>query len=80
MGNPARDEIKGNTTVNLKCVGPVKDDGQLFVWQVVGYVPFCGGIRLNYIDLEYADGTSERITYNFTTTRTERDAFRDSPI
>lgn len=80
VGNPARDEIKGNTTVNLKCVGPVKDDGQLFVWQVVGYVPFCGGIRLNYIDLEYADGTSERITYNFTTTRTERDAFRDSPI
>ncbi|HIY21531.1 MAG TPA: S-layer homology domain-containing protein [Candidatus Flavonifractor merdigallinarum] len=80
VGNPAQDEIKGNTTVNLKCVGPVKDDGQLFVWQVVGYVPFCGGIRLNYIDLEYADGTKERVTYNLTTTRTERDAFRDSPF
>ena len=80
VGNPAQDEIKGNTTVNLKCVGPVKDDGQLFVWQVVGYVPFCGGIRLNYIDLEYADGTKERVTFNLTTTRTERDAFRDSPF
>lgn len=80
VGNPAQDEIKGNTTVNLKAVGPVKDDGQLFIWQIVGYVPFCGGIRLNYIDLEYADGTTERVTYNLITTRTERDAFRDSPI
>ena len=80
VGNPARDEIQGNTTVNLRCVGPVKDDGQLFVWQVVGYVPFCGGIRLNYIDLEYADGTKERVTYNLTTTRTERDAFNSAPF
>ena len=73
VGNPTRDELQGNHTVNLKGVGPIKNDGQMFVWQVVGYVPFCKGIRLNYIDLEYSDGTTERMQVNLTTTMSRQE-------
>ena len=69
IGNPAVDEITYKSTKRVRYVGPIAPNRSLLCYTLVGYIPACGGIRIDSIELEYADGTKETVPYNKTTTR-----------
>lgn len=71
IGNPAYDEITHKATASVRYVGPVSPGRSILVYKLMGYVPACDAIRIDTIDLEYADGTKETIVYNQTTHREE---------
>ena len=71
IGNPAIDEITHRSTASVRYVGPVAPGRSIVVYKLLGYVPACDAIRIDTIKLEYADGTTETIRYNQTTTREE---------
>jgi hypothetical protein len=66
VGDPAYDEITGESTYSVKYVGPVKPGENLIVYSIVGYVPVCNKVKITTIDLEFADGTTQTVTYNKT--------------
>ena len=55
----------------MRYVGPIAPGRGILVYKLMGYVPACDAIRIDTIDLEYADGTKETIVYNQTTHREE---------
>ena len=71
IGNPAYDEITHKATASVRYVGPIAPGRGILVYKLMGYVPACDAIRIDTIDLEYADGTKETIVYNQTTYREE---------
>lgn len=61
VGDPAYDEITDLSTRKINVVGPVQPGGYICDSGIAGYVPVCHSIRVDSIDLEYADGSTESI-------------------
>lgn len=68
VGDPAYDEITHIATKDVKYVGPVAPNADLLVYGIIGYVPVCHKIVVEYVDLVYADDTTERVWLYHTTT------------
>ena len=50
----------------MKVVGPVKPGGKLMLYNIVGYSPICSVVKIDAIELEFADGTTIKGDYQFT--------------
>ncbi|WP_088185861.1 cell wall-binding repeat-containing protein [Desulfosporosinus sp. FKA] len=70
VGDPACDEINGNSKTRIKTVGPVPVNNNLIIYSIVSYNPTCSKIVIDSIDLQYADGTTETISYGMSGTET----------
>lgn len=61
VGDLAYDEITRESTSTNKIVGPVPPNANILIADIVGYVPVCEYVRIDSIDLEYADGSQESV-------------------
>ena len=61
VGDLAYDEITKLAVKNDKIVGPIHPGETISDSGIIGYVPACHSIRIDSIDLEYADGSTEHI-------------------
>ena len=68
VGDPAQDEISGNSTYSIQYVGPVAKGEELLVYREVGYFPTLYRLTITSIDLIYSDKSKETIQYNKSTT------------
>lgn len=66
FGKEIKDEITGKSGVAMKVVGPVKPGGKLMLYNIVGYSPICSVVKIDAIELEFADGTTIKGDYQFT--------------
>lgn len=66
FGKEVKDVITGKTGVAMKVVGPVKPGGKLMLYNIVGYSPICTVVKIDKIELEFADGTKIIGDYPFT--------------
>lgn len=73
VGDPAYDELTGESTGKIKYVGPVEKGNWLVVGKTIGYIPALHKIKITKVDLEYKDGTTETIQYNKSTTKNKID-------
>lgn len=67
VGDPSYDEHSGKNSFNLQYVGPVIPGLELGVFELFTYQGALDSIRIDEVDLEYADGTKETVVYNRTT-------------
>lgn len=67
VGDPSYDEHSGKNSFNLQYVGPVKPGEELGMFKLFTYQGALDSIRIDEVDLEYADGTKETVVYNRTT-------------
>lgn len=67
VGDPSYDEHFGKNSFNLQYVGPVIPGLELGVFELFTYQGALDSIRIDEVDLEYADGTKETVVYNRTT-------------
>lgn len=67
VGDPSYDEHSGKNSFNLQYVGPVIPGLELGVYELFTYQGALDSIRIDEVDLEYADGTKETVVYNRTT-------------
>jgi len=70
VGDPAYDEITGQSKKTLKYVGPIEPNEDFIIYDIVGYFPVGYKIVVGDITLEYADGTSDTGWYGYYTTTT----------
>lgn len=61
VGDLAYDEITKLAVKNDKIVGPIHPGETISDSGIIGYVPACHSIRIDSIDLEYADGSTEHV-------------------
>lgn len=61
VGDLAYDEITHKSTKTIKTVGPVPPNKCILNASIIGYVPICHYVRVDTIDLEYDDGSTETI-------------------
>ena len=61
VGDYAYDEITHKCTKSVKTVGPVPIGQNIISGGLIGYVPVCNTVRIDSIDLIYADGTTESV-------------------
>jgi len=67
VGDPSYDQNSGESSFDLKYVGPVEPGGTLIVYQLFTYQGALDSIVIDDIDLQYADGTKQTVRYGFQT-------------
>ncbi|WP_042161434.1 hypothetical protein [Paenibacillus gorillae] len=67
VGDPSYDEHSGKNTFKLRIVGPIEPDDNLLVFNRFTYQGALESIRIDEVELEYADGTKETVVYDRTT-------------
>ncbi|MFF2089501.1 hypothetical protein [Paenibacillus sp. NPDC058174] len=67
VGDPSYDEHSGKNTFKLRYVGPIEPDDTLVVFNLFSYQGALESIRIDEVELEYADGTKETVVYDRTT-------------
>lgn len=67
VGDPSYDEHTGKDTFTLNYVGPVEPGGKLVIFNLFTYQGALGTITIEDVELEYSDGTKERVEYNRST-------------
>ena len=66
VGDLAYDQITNRATVTCKTVGPVANGDSLMLTNaLIGYTGVCSKIVMDKIYLEYADGSTEMVTYGY---------------
>lgn len=65
VGDKAYDEITGKSTIKVRTVGPVANGHSLMLYDLIGYSGFCSRVVIDKVYLEYADGTSEMVSYGY---------------
>ncbi|GGH20651.1 hypothetical protein [Paenibacillus segetis] len=68
VGDPSYDEHSGDSSFNIRYVGPINPGEEFGVFSRFTYQATLDSIRIDEVELEYADGTVESIIYNRTTT------------
>lgn len=68
VGDPAYDDIRGSSTFSVKTVGPVNNGDYMI--DISGddpsaYCGVCSTLYLESIELEYSDGTTDTVDYNW---------------
>ncbi len=61
VGDFAYDEITHRYTKSVYVVGPVNPGSQILISDIIGYVPVCHTVRVDSIDIIYADGSTESV-------------------
>ena len=59
VGDPAYDEITGKCVKSSNLVGPIQPGAPIVNAAIIGYVPACHSIRIDSVELQYADGSKE---------------------
>lgn len=65
VGDPAKNNITGETSYTKKYIGPVEPWGKIIVSDI-GYCSTCSSVLIGEITLEYTDGTIDTGWYGYT--------------
>ncbi|WP_188889682.1 hypothetical protein [Paenibacillus radicis (ex Gao et al. 2016)] len=67
VGDPSYDEHSKKSTFSLRYVGPIEPEEELGIFKRFTYQGALKSIRIDEVELEYADGTKETVVYDLTT-------------
>lgn len=68
VGDPSYDQLSGKSKFNQKYVGPVAKGEQLVMYNLYTYQSALHKIVIDSVDLEYMDGTKEKVDCRYVTT------------
>ncbi|PWV98008.1 hypothetical protein DFQ01_11990 [Paenibacillus cellulosilyticus] len=67
VGDPSYDRHSNESTFRIRYVGPVEPNEELGVFHLFTYQGALHTVVIDSIDLEYADGTEEHVSYDRST-------------